>query len=1347
VNATSAAATPHESSITAYRLSPMQSGMLFQSLLDSPDSPSAGFDIEQMHMVFEERFEQEALARAWSRVVLRHPILASSFRWEGVPEPQQVVNVGVSVTVDFESWEGLDELQRSKRLQEFLLRDRRRAFDMRRAPLMRVQVFAVNETRTELVWTFHHILLDGRSLTPLMRDLFAAYDAYLSGREPQFGESPRPYADYIRWLDTRDLASSRTYFRELLAGKRAPTPLPGAEPAAKPLAEVGYGRSAHYVDASVVRRARELAARTHSTLGTVVHAAWALVLTRYTGDPDVVFGCIRACRRSALEGKTDSMVGLLMNALPVRVRLEPNRTVAELVAEIRNQSLALRNHEHTSLVQIQAQSDYAPGTPLFETLVMFEKEAICQELIESGDPRWASCQLDLYEQPSLPLSITVRDGHQFAVRTLYDRRRFLPSSIDRLVASFLVALDELAGGDGRTLAQLEVLPADERQRIVFDWNDTSREFPDQSCIHEPFEARADLTPSARALEMNGVGLTYHELDERANRLAHALRARGAKPGTYVGVCLSRGFDLVSSLLGVAKSGAAYVPLDPLYPRERLAFMLSDTQAPFVITEQRYRDLFDVPVLLIDAPDGIAEIASRPVWRPERICSPSDICYAIFTSGSTGAPKGVVLCHRAVVNTFDWVTRTFGLNPDDRLLFVTSPCFDLSVYDTFGVLGAGGTVVIASSELLADAQELAHAIVEQRITVWDSAPAALQRLVPFIPASSKRAPLRLVMLSGDWIPITLPGTLREAFPGVQIKSLGGATEAAIWSNWFPIDEIDPRWNSIPYGKPIQNSRYHVLDERLQPVPIGVAGDLYIGGTCLANGYLNRDELTQERFISDPFRHGERLYKTGDLARYFEDGNLEFLGRADFQVKIRGFRVEMGEVEAVLREASGVREVVCAAHDDASGQKSLIAYVVAEDGALLNEDDLKAFAAAKLPDFMIPAQVMLLSSMPLSQNGKLDRKALPSPGSLVHADSYVAPRTELERNMVMVWEDVLQRRPIGIREDFFKLGGHSLLAVMLVSRAKAQLGIDIPLSRMMDRPTIESLVQSILRPSSAPSNKGHLMVLSAAGGRPPLFLFPGAGGYGFIYRDLPAMLGVDQPVYSLQAIGAEGEVDDIDLTIEEMSRIYLSEILEACPRGPYILAGYSFGILVAYEVARQLRAHGDSVPLLISLDGYAPGHPELLPVPERLLSHLKVLAKSSGRERSEYLMARVENARRRILRLFGRDHELIEDIPFADEEMNQRMRKLWAHFWQARNRYRPDGVEPCDMLLIKTEVPEQWVGAKAVDALYGWGQFIGGRVSVVTIPGVHLMLFEAQNQIRIAQAIVQALDGLASNGASS
>ena len=1321
-----------------YVLGPMQAGMFFQSLLGSDEaSDKAGFDIEQLCLQFREPLDQTALGKAWSLVAARHPILSTSFHLEGSSEPGQVVHQGVAVPIEVEDWSNHrdDEARQKRRYQDFLRSDRARGFALDTAPLLRVTLILRGDGTTELVWTFHHIILDGRSFALVLNDVMRAYDALVRGTEVELGPAPRPYRDYIDWLGTRDLDKSRTYFRQLLSGKSTPTPLPCAEPVARPLPERGYGEWVERVDSETVNSARALAGSTQTTLGTVVNAAWALVLGRFTGDQDVVFGSTRACRRSALGGEAQDMVGLFINTLPLRARLGEGRSVADVLNDLRAQVVALREHEHTPLAEIQAASELPRGSALFDTLVMFENQELGQMLRATGTPLLADCSPHLHEQPSLPLNITVFDGEQFEIRILYDRKRFRERVIRQLAESMSVALRELARDAQRPVHTVEVVPEAEKHRILFEWNATERSFCDQRCIHEGFEEQVERQPDAVAVEMNGQTLSYRELEQQANRLAHALRARGAKPGVYVGICLTRSLDLVVALLGVAKSGAAYVPLDPQYPEDRLAFMLADTEAILVVTEQQHSGLFKTAKLVLDGQDR-AEVLGMPDERPARLSGPGDVCYAIFTSGSTGIPKGVVLTHRAVVNTFEWVSRSFEVGPGDRLLFVTSPCFDLSVYDSFGALGAGATVVVASEERLKDPQALVDSIISEKITIWDSAPAALQRLVTFFPKSAPEATLRLVMLSGDWIPVTLPDQIRQVFTRAKVMSLGGATEAAIWSNWYPIEVVDPNWTSIPYGKPIQNARYHVLDANLNVVPVGVAGDLYIGGVCLADGYLRRPELTQERFIADPFRPGERLYKTGDLARYFEDGNLEFLGRADFQVKIRGYRVEMGEVEAVTTNLEGVREAVCTAFVDASGQKSLVVYVVLEQGACLDATSIKDRLAATLPDFMVPSHVVFLEKMPLSANGKVDRKALPSPMAATDQQGYVAPRDSLEQKLAEAWEELLGRKPIGIRDNFFELGGHSLLAVMLVSRVKASLGLDCPLTYIMEEPTIEALAERLRCPSSVLGAIKHMVPFNEGGPLPPMFLCAGAGGYGFMYRQLSSLLGASQPVYVLQAVGSRREADIGDHSIEEMAEIYEREILPVSGSGPVVFAGYSFGALAAFELAKRFRDRGRTVECLISFDGFAPRFPRLQPIHQRVVAHLNALKRADMSGRREYIARRWHNVKRRGLRLLGRDRTATT-IASADVELNTHISRLEASLWAAQRRYDPAYTLDCPLLLFKCENPEKWVGSEMDDPLYGWETCVNGTISTVILPGDHLNLFEGDNPKLMAEAIARHL----------
>ncbi|MGD8926774.1 MAG: AMP-binding protein, partial [Thioalkalispiraceae bacterium] len=611
-----------------------------------------------------------------------------------------------------------------------------------------------------------------------------------------------------------------------------------------------------------------------------------------------------------------------------------------------------------------------------------------------------------------------------------------------------------------------------------------------------------------------------------------------------------------------------------------------------------------------------------------------------------------------------------------------------------------------------------------ITIWDSAPAALQRLVSFFPDSVPSSPLRLVMLSGDWIPVTLPDQIRQIFNHPKVMSMGGATEAAIWSNWYPIGAVDPAWPSIPYGTPIQNSRYYILDAHLRVVPVGVVGDLYIGGTCLASGYLKRPGLTAERFIDDPFRPGERLYKTGDLARYFDDGCMEFLGRADFQVKIRGYRVELGEIEAVLNSLAGIKESVCSAFEDSSGQKSLVAYVVQEQNVELDSNEVKVKVAKKVPDFMVPSLLVFMDKMPITTNGKVDRKALPDPTKQSQCDGFVAPRNDIEKSIAAVWEEVLGRSAIGIHDDFFDLGGHSLLAVMLVTKLSKELNEDIPLTMVLNHHTIAEQAESIASLSRHDSSESLLVPLNTHGNRPPIFLFTGAGGFAFVFHRLYAALPPDQPVYVLNAVGTREQDGGDNYTMEEMADIYEKEIEAVCDKGPIVLGGYSVGALLAFELANRFQKKKRDVKRIISFDGFAPQFPKLLPLPLRIAEHIHTLLTAKSDERWKYLCARWQNLKNRGLKLFGRDPE-VADEEIVDEKMKAQINRIGAAFWEARSGYDPSYTVSCPLILFKCEIVEQWAGNKMDAPLYGWQAYITGPVIKIMLPGEHLQIFNDEN----------------------
>jgi amino acid adenylation domain-containing protein len=1304
----------------AYPLSPMQSGMLYQSLLADGTAERAGYDLEQVHVLLREQLDPAVFASAWNEVARRHEVLSCCIQWMGVERPVQVPRHNVSVPFELLDWRASD-LARQRRA--YLASDRNRGFDLTCAPLMRVMVALTSDGRSELVWSFHHILMDGRSYPRILGEVFTCYADLIAGRAVPPARDPRVYADYVEWLANHDHRPSLAYFKALLAGKREPTPLPLALPGALALTESGHGELRLAVSHDSHQGLREMALRHGTTVGGLLQAAWALLLSRLTGDRDVLFGTVRTCRYSALDGAAESMVGLLINTLPARVRIDEQATVGDLLAAMRAQWQEQKAHNLTPLIDVLGQSECAPGVPLFESVLIYDNREI-NEVLREQDASWATRRCEIHEQPSTPLALVASDGVALKLRLLYDRRRLSNASAGQLGRHLVTLLENFP--HAMRVGDVEVLTPVQANAIVHGQNSTSWPVAGNRLIHELFEAQVDLRGTATACEADGQHHSYADIEARANRLAHALRARGVGPGSFVGVCLGRGAGLVAALLGIAKSGAAYVPLDEDYPPGRMTFMLSDAAVAVLVTEARFAGLWPGEVLLHDS----AEVANASPERPVRVAAASDVCYAIYTSGSTGNPKGVVMTHHAVVNTLDWVSRTFEVGPADRALFVTSPGFDLSVYDVFGALGAGATLVVASSICLQEPRLLLRHLLENRISIWNSAPAALQRLAALFPRQVSND-LRLVLLSGDWISVGLPDLIRSTFPLARVISLGGATEAAIWSNWYAVKAVDPHWHSIPYGRPIQNTQYYVLDGRLKPVPTNVAGDLYISGVNLAKGYLNRPELTAERFVANPFLSGARMYATGDRARYLPDGELELLGRADLQVKIRGYRIELGEIEATLLTVTGIREAVCSVLTDASGAQVLVAYLTlgglgAPETALIQEQLRKT-----LPAYMVPSRFVILAELPLSVSGKVERKALPTEFDEPVNTERVLPRSDAEVRMAKIWKYLLKSRDIGVTDNFFALGGDSLLAVALVVEIQREFAIEMPLAHILEHPTLGELTASL---HSRVDRGHHLSTLNPGGSGPPFILFCGSGGFGFIYNELARWLGKSQVVHVIHAVGADNDEERVDHSIGELAAIYMPQIVAAFPTGPLFIGGYSFGALVAYEVASRFELAGRKVELLVSFDGLAPGHPFRQPFKAQLARHIGLWRGLDTAGRRDYLKARLTNLRNRFWKAKAQPEPWVDRL---DADLQKRLDKVRAGVWGSRNKYKPQRQLRCDFLLLKAESPPDWPGWQT-DTFYGWGSYVAGPINTVTVPGTHLELFTSQNCSVMAQTLIGLRD---------
>jgi len=896
-------------------------------------------------------------------------------------------------------------------------------------------------------------------------------------------------------------------------------------------------------------------------------------------------------------------------------------------------------------------------------------------------------------------------------RWIHDPDALSPDSITRISDQFTTFLRGIAADPDRSLADLPILTQAESHRLLIEWNDTAREYPKNQCIHRLFENQAEQTPEAVAVVFESHQLTYRELNQRANQLANLLRQMGVGPQVLVGLCVDRSLEMVVALLAILKAGGAYVPLDPSYPRERLAFMIEDARLSLLLTQDHLAG--ELPkdgtrILRLDS--EWARIAETNAENPVGGTSAEDLAYVIYTSGSTGKPKGVEIPHRAVVNFLNSMRQSPGLTSQDTLFSVTSLSFDIAALEIYLPLIVGARSVVVGRDVASDGTRLMKALASSHATVMQATPATWRMLLDAGWPGSDR--LR-ILCGGEALPRELANQLLAR--SAAVWNLYGPTETTIWSTLYRADIGD---GSIPIGRPIANTKIYILDGHLRPLPVGVAGELYIGGAGLARGYFRRPELTLEKFITSPFAQepGDRLYRTGDLARYLPDGNIEYLGRIDQQVKIRGFRIELGEIEAVLSQHPGVREAVVIAREDQPGTKSLAAYLIAAEQAPTVEG-LRGFLKEKLPDYMVPGSFVFLKAFPLTPNGKVDRRALPVPDQTRPelGKAYEAPRDELELRLSKIWEKVLSVRPIGVHDNFFELGGNSLVAGRLFAQIQRMCRKDLSPVALFQAPTIEQLAP-LLRSAQSPTSWSSLVPIQSGGSRPPLFCMHAGAGTILFYHDLARRLGPDQPIYGLQAQGLYGKVTP-HATVEEMAAHYIQEIRTVQPDGPYQLAGFCFGATLAFEMAQQLRAAGFEVGLLASFDGGRPGYRYRSPSSRRLsLPYPK-----SRRQWFLYHLAHV--------RLFGPGY------------VAQKIADRWIQFWRMHfyrfGRRRAEQDRPLPAVVRRSFFlynhgfaehayrPRPYPGKMVVfetkglflDSSLGWDELVTGGVEIHEISGDH------------------------------
>lgn len=1299
--------------------------------------PGNAFYNTSRAMVLVGRMDVAALERSFNEIVRRHESLRTTFQaTEG--QPAQVVSPYRPVRLERVDLSNLpDGESESRRLVK---EEAGAPFDLARGPLWRLRLYRIAEEKSVLQLTTHHIVSDGWSMGVFFRELQVLYSAFSAGKPSPLEELPLQYSDFAvwqrEWLEGEVLETQLSYWKDRLRGVPA-LELPTDRP--RPALQTDHGsRISFELAAGLSEALRELTRREKTTVFMTLVAAFQTLLHRYSGQSDFPIATPIANRnRPEIEG----LIGFFVNTLVLRADLAGDPSFRELLARVRDSALGAFSHQDLpfeKLVEELNPDRTLSHTPLFQVMFIFQN-------VPSSPPELSGLSRLPFPwegtTAKFDLTLTMHDTEGGLAGSFeYNRDLFDPATIRRLIEHFEVLLTGIAASPGARVSELPLSTPAEQQRLLQDWNDTATDYPRDRCIHQLFETQAEKTPNGIAFTLGDKTMTFGELNVRANRLAHRLRRLGIVPGSRVGILMERSFEMVVGLLAALKAGAAYVPLDPAYPSERLAFMLEDADPAVLLTVRhlaaKVPPLEGARVLLVDE-----EAGGEETGNPDSRVQPDDPAYIIYTSGSTGNPKGVVGLHRGAVNRFSWMWKEYPFEPGEVCCQKTSLGFVDSVWEVFGPTLAGIETVLVPEETVRDVSLFIDHLSERNVTRLVLVPSLLRAILEMETDLRRLLPrLKLWVSSGEALSRDLAGLFRERLPDATLLNLYGSSEASADATCFDTREGESL-SFVPIGRPIANTKVYLLDSALRPVPVGVPGELYVGGEGLARGYWNRPGLTAEKFLPNPFGGdpGERLYRTGDLARYLPDGNLEYVGRADHQVKIRGHRVELAEVEAALASHPGVREVAVAARDEAPLDRRLAAYVVLR-GDPVTPDTLKAFLSRKLPDYMVPSAFVFLDGLPRTPSGKTNRRALSAPAEARPElrKQYAAPRDDLERRMTRVWESVLGVRPVGVGDNFFDLGGHSLLAVRLFAQIERFFGGRLPLATIFQAPTVAELA-AILRQEGWTPSWASLVPIQPRGSRLPFYCVHAVGGNVLTYADMARHLGPDQPVYGLQAQGLDGQAPP-HTRIEEMAAHYVKEIQKFQPEGPYHLGGSSFGGIVAFEVAQQLHAQGGGVGVLALFDTWGPDYLIRMPGRSRLFHRLlrfvervdlhlgNFLAAEGARAKLAYVVIKSGRARRRLAWIAGRYSRKLAKLALP-----RTLRKIESTSVKAKHAYVPR-VYPGKITIFRAS--KQPAGVFP-DPHLGWTRLAAGGIDVYEVPGYHgAIVYEPRIRI-LAEHLTTAL----------
>ena len=1242
------------------------------------------------------------LEHALREIVDRHEVLRTTFSMSG-NEPAQIVGADSSsfalLVADLSSFPADSREQEAHRLAQ---EEARRPMDLVHGPLFRITLLRLNHTDHILLFTLHHIIFDGWSRRVFVRELAAIYEAFLQGKPSPLPVLPLQYADYAVWqrenLRGATLDRHLTYWRKQLEAVPSHLELPTDRP--RPATQSFAGALCKWqIPASLVTQLTALSRAAGTTLFMTLLGAFDVLLAKYSGQEDIVIGTPIANRNRA---EIEALIGFFTNTLVLRTDVSGDPSFLEVLTRVKETALGAYAHQDMpfeKLVEELKPERSLSFNPLFQ--VFFSLQNAPKQSLQLPGLRLTTLER-IGSTSKFDLSLFLNETPEGLRGDMeYSTDLFEAATIEQMLRHYEGLLRAVVENPQQRLSQIDILGEFDKHTLLVEYNDTTKDFPLHLTVPHLFAAQAARTPQAVALHCGAQQLTYSELDARSNQLARHLQALGAGPEINIALCLDRSTDLVVSLLAILKSGAAYLPLDPAYPKDRIAFILDDAQSPIVLTHSAL--LSSLPTSagkkLVCIDTDARRIAGLSSQSLAACPSPHDSAYLLYTSGSTGQPKGVQIEHGALSNFLFSMQREPGLDSQDTLVAVTTLSFDIAGLEIYLPLITGARVVLATRQQATDPLQLAALLESSHATVMQATPATWRMLIDS--GWAGRSSLR-ILCGGEALPADLARQLRSRC--ASLWNMYGPTETTVWSSVYPVtSDLE---GVTPIGHPIANTQFYILDAHRQLTPPGVPGELYIGGKGLARGYFRRPELTAEKFVANPFSPSDspRLYRTGDLARWRSDGQLLYLGRIDNQVKLRGFRIELGEIETLLQQQPGVQQCLVMAREDQLGQRLVAYWTAAETSNPPSTETLRSHLRQGLPEFMIPSAFVLLDAFPLTPNGKINRKALPAPeNNLAESSEHLAPRTDLEFLLFKIWVKVLGTEAIGIRDNFFDAGGHSLLAVRMMREIHKATGKDLPLALLFQGATIEKLAAALQEGEEIPPCP-TLMEIQGAGTAPPFFAVATPGVNALGYLALARRLGKNQPLYKLQKYARARTTEPYSSDdFHQLALEYLQVMREVQPKGPYYLGGMCEGARIAYDMARLLEAQGETVALLAVIDTWVVEHTQIRPLGNLHYYGLRwrrFRVKSFAEQKREFLAVLRKKLRRGTTR---------------GSALTAAPKHSWNdHYWPK------DFVAPSyrgDIVVFKRpRQPYYYVN----DPLLGWAKRTSGAVRAIHIQSPHFLV---------------------------